>query len=55
VISLKIVRDREGASQGFGFVEVNEEEFDRALELNGRMLQNRRIHVARAKEPSGGI
>lgn len=49
VFSAKISRDFDGQSRGFGFVEINDIDVDRALELDGMLVANRRIHVQVAK------
>lgn len=46
----KIVTDREtGRSRGFGFVGVYEEDFDKALALNGTDLGGRSVNVNEAE------
>ncbi len=53
VISAQIITDREtGRSKGFGFVEVEDDAFDKALEMNGKDLDGRALTVneARPKE-----
>ena len=57
VESVKIIKDRySGASRGFGFVEMpNEEESKAAIEgLNGRELKGRKIIVNEAHPRSEG-
>ncbi|CAB1129665.1 Putative RNA-binding protein RbpE [Candidatus Hydrogenisulfobacillus filiaventi] len=51
VVSARIITDREtGRSRGFGFVEVEEEDADRAVEaLNGTQLGGRDIIVNEAR------
>jgi cold-inducible RNA-binding protein len=56
VLSARVVKDpASGRSRGFGFVEMNDEEADRAIEeLNGSTLLNRAIVVSAAKEREAG-
>ncbi|AUW93176.1 MAG: RNA-binding protein [Sulfobacillus thermosulfidooxidans] len=51
VISARIIMDREtGRSRGFGFVEVADEDVDRAVEaMNGTQLSGRDIIVNEAR------
>ncbi len=51
VISARIIMDREtGRSRGFGFVEVADEDVDRAVEaMNGTQLHGRDIIVNEAR------
>jgi len=56
VLSARVVKDAAtGRSRGFGFVEMNDEDADRAIEeLNGSSLMNRAIVVSEAKEREAG-
>ena len=58
VHSVKLISDREtGRPRGFGFVEMDEEDADSAVEaLNGYQLGGRALKVneARPREPRGG-
>ncbi|MCL4495706.1 MAG: RNA-binding protein [Firmicutes bacterium] len=51
VVSARIIMDREtGRSRGFGFVEVADEDVDRAVEsMNGTQLNGRDIIVNEAR------
>ncbi len=51
VVSCRIITDREtGRSRGFGFVEVNEEDAEKAVELmNGELLSGRPLKVNEAR------
>lgn len=56
VVSARIITDREtGRSRGFGFVEVNEEDAENAINaLNGTLLGGRPITVNEAQPRRGG-
>jgi RNA recognition motif-containing protein len=60
VISARVITDREtGRSRGFGFVEMSQEDGQKAIaELNGHQLESRALRVNEATEqrsrPSGG-
>lgn len=46
VIDLHLVKDEEGKSKGFGFVELESiEEMKSAVELSGKLLKNRPISI----------
>jgi RNA recognition motif-containing protein len=51
VVSCRIITDREtGRSRGFGFVEVNDEEAKKAVELmDGQLLAGRPLKVNEAR------
>ncbi len=51
VKSVKIIYDREtGRSRGFGFVEMNEDNANKAMEtLNGNMFEGRALKVNEAR------
>jgi RNA recognition motif-containing protein len=52
-----LVRDRDGQSRGFGFVELmHDQDLEAALELDGYSLCNRsiRVAVAKSKNDSSG-
>jgi len=59
VHSVKIITDRAtGRSKGFGFVEMDEEQADSAIQaLNGTLMEGRplRINEARGKRSEGGF
>lgn len=47
-----IPRDREtGRTKGFAFVEVNNEDFEAALKVNGQLLNGRSLRVNEARTP----
>jgi len=56
VLSARVVKDAAtGRSRGFGFVEMEDADADRAIEeLNGSNLMNRAIVVSEAKEREAG-
>lgn len=58
VQSAQVVTDRDtGRSRGFGFVEMDQEDGNRAIaELNGREVDSRalRVNEAQSKQRSGG-
>jgi cold-inducible RNA-binding protein len=56
VHSASVVMDREtGRSRGFGFVEMDDADAQRAIsELNGKTLQSRQIKVNEANPRPGG-
>lgn len=58
VHSAKIITDREsGRSRGFGFVEMDEADADKAIEqLNGQEFEGRslRVNEAQERQPRGG-
>jgi RNA recognition motif-containing protein len=56
VHSASVVMDREtGRSRGFGFVEMDDAEAQRAIsELNGKTIQSRQIKVNEANPRPGG-
>lgn len=51
VVAVRIATDREtGRSRGFGFVEVNEEQAQAAIDgLNGTTLDGRELNVSEAR------
>jgi len=51
VVSCRIITDREtGRSRGFGFVEVNDEEAEKAVQLmDGQLLAGRPLKVNEAR------
>ncbi len=50
VISAKVIIDKiTGRSRGFGFVEVEDDGFEKALELNGKEFAGRNITVNEAR------
>ena len=55
VLNCRIITDRDsGRSRGFGFVEVNDEDVEKAIEaINGTMLGGRQLVVneARPRQP----
>ncbi|MCH8330426.1 MAG: RNA-binding protein [Bacteroidetes bacterium] len=53
VKSVKIIKDKmSGRSKGFGFIEMDDEEAQSAIDaLDGRELQERNIVVNKAKPP----
>jgi RNA recognition motif-containing protein len=55
VLNCRIITDRDtGRSRGFGFVEVNDEDVEKAIEaINGAMLGGRQLVVneARPRQP----
>jgi len=52
VISAAVISDREtGRSRGFGFIEMNDDDADKAIsELNGREMDGRELRVNEARE-----
>ena len=56
VTSAQVVMDREtGRSRGFGFVEMDDADAQRAIsELNGKTVQSRQIKVNEANPRPGG-
>jgi len=50
VTSVKIIKDRDtGKSKGFGFVEMDDENGDSAVDsINGRILNGRELRVKKA-------
>ena len=52
VQSVAVVSDREtGRSRGFGFIEMNDSDADKAIaELNGRDMDGRELRVNEARE-----
>jgi RNA recognition motif-containing protein len=57
VRSAKIVRDADGQSKGFAFIELlHDQDLEAALELDGYSLCNRtiRVAVAKSKNDSSG-
>lgn len=55
--SIEIIRDRDGSSKGFGFVEFATEDEARAVitGMTGRELDGKELRVAEAKpRPQGG-
>ncbi len=50
---LRIVKDRyTGKSKGFGFVEVEEKDVQRAIDvMDGKDLKGRKLRVSRARRP----
>ncbi len=51
VLNCRIITDRDtGRSRGFGFVEVNDEDVEKAIEaINGTMLGGRQLVVNEAR------
>jgi RNA recognition motif-containing protein len=56
VHSAAVISDREtGRSRGFGFIEMDDGDADKAIsELNGQDMDGRPIRVNEARERSGG-
>jgi len=52
VLSAAVISDREtGRSRGFGFIEMNDADADKAIaELNGREVDGRALRVNEARE-----
>jgi RNA recognition motif-containing protein len=52
VVSARVITDREsGRSRGFGFVEMSQEDGQKAIaEINGQQIESRALKVNEAKE-----
>lgn len=50
VLSVRIIKDFNGASKGFGFIEMEDEDAEKAIKnMNGKILDGRKIRVSVAE------